>query len=126
MPSRKAIALIAVFSILTIAAAIYSSSMLQNNISSPFWKGNSPNNVLATYKGYLVSGQSFMLFEGENYTSRGIPTDWLGSDMAIASMTFADGRTFIVHENVAVSKGIEVNETYTVYYNVSAPDCNCR
>jgi hypothetical protein len=109
--ATKAITLIAILIIIIVAISIYTSGLLQNNSSNR----SSQNNGLATYTGYLVNGLDFMPLIG----SDSVPQGWSGASV---SLTFADGRTFIAHEELAVSRNVVLNETYTVYYNVTQPN----
>ncbi len=110
--TTKVITLVAI-AIIAIAISVYTSGLLQNN--NFLSNGNSQNNGFATYTGYLANAYSYLAF---SYANGSYPNG-IGNGV---SMTFADGRTFLANETLAVNAHVVLNATYTVYYNVTQPN----
>jgi len=92
--------------ILTMAIAVFSVGVLQNSRSEK---------DLATYTGYLVNDSSF------SYPIRSFDHPSSISSNYF-SLTFADGRTFIMDRTLVENRNVTTKTDYTVYYNVTNPE----
>jgi hypothetical protein len=105
------IAVSVIFIIAVIVLSIYTAGLLQQNLNSDV---NSKNNDLAVYTGYLVNDSSYCSFLGNS----DLPPRESNN---VASLTFADGRTFIANETLLANRNVAINATYSVYYNATQP-----